>query len=105
MKLKPWIQSALHIGCVALLLLQAHRIQQVQKFDAERRKVEADQQILHDQLVEANNLKRRLSGFGVASTELPPLACYRWVDPESKVDLPKTYFCLLPEVLHEVASR
>jgi hypothetical protein len=31
MKLKPWIHSALHIGCVALLLLQGHRIQQIQK--------------------------------------------------------------------------
>ena len=29
MKLKPWIHSALHIGCVALLLFQAHRIQQL----------------------------------------------------------------------------
>jgi hypothetical protein len=29
MKLKPWIHSALHIGCVALLLLQAHRIQRL----------------------------------------------------------------------------
>jgi hypothetical protein len=29
MKLKPWIQSMLHIGCVALLLLQGHRIQKL----------------------------------------------------------------------------
>jgi hypothetical protein len=30
MKLKPWVHSALHIGCVALLLLQGHRIQKLQ---------------------------------------------------------------------------
>jgi hypothetical protein len=29
MKLKPWIHSALHIGCVVLLLLQGHRIWQL----------------------------------------------------------------------------
>jgi hypothetical protein len=29
MKLKPWIHSALHIGCVALLLLQGHYIWQL----------------------------------------------------------------------------
>jgi hypothetical protein len=29
MKLKPWIHSVLHVGCVALLLLQGHRIQQL----------------------------------------------------------------------------
>jgi hypothetical protein len=31
MKLKPWIHSALHIGCVALLLLQGHRIWQLRR--------------------------------------------------------------------------
>jgi hypothetical protein len=30
MKLKPWIQSMLHIGWLALLLLQGHRIQKLQ---------------------------------------------------------------------------
>jgi hypothetical protein len=29
MKLKPWIHSALHIGCVAMLLLQGHYIWQL----------------------------------------------------------------------------
>ena len=29
MKLKPWIHSTLHIGCVALLLLQGYRIQRL----------------------------------------------------------------------------
>jgi hypothetical protein len=31
MKLKPWIHSALHIGCVALLLLQGHYIWQLRR--------------------------------------------------------------------------
>jgi hypothetical protein len=29
MKLKSWVHSTLHIGCVALLLWQGHRIQQL----------------------------------------------------------------------------
>ncbi len=86
MKLKPWIHSALHIGCVALLLLQGHRIQQIQK-------------------LETNYLNQGFTGVGVPSTELGPLACYRWVNPESKVNLPKTYFCFLPEAIHQTASR
>jgi hypothetical protein len=35
MNLKPWIHSALHIGCVALLVLQGHRIQKLQMTVAE----------------------------------------------------------------------
>jgi hypothetical protein len=31
MKRKTWIHTLLHLGCVALLLLQAHRIRQIQK--------------------------------------------------------------------------
>jgi hypothetical protein len=31
MKRKTWIHTALHIGCVALLVLQGHRILQLQK--------------------------------------------------------------------------
>jgi hypothetical protein len=30
MKLETWIHTALHIGCVALLVLQGHRILQLQ---------------------------------------------------------------------------
>jgi hypothetical protein len=97
MKLKLWIHSVLHIGCVTLLLLQGHRIQQVQKFEAERRKVETDY---------ANHLKRGLSNFGVLSTELPPLECFRRVDPEPSIfSTTKTYFCVLPEMQHEAALR
>jgi hypothetical protein len=100
MKLKPWIHSALHIGCVALLLLQAHRIQQIQKLIGERLEAEATQRTLRDRIVKTNYLKQGFSGATVLSTKLPRLECSRWVD-ESKVDLLKTYFCVLPEVLHE----
>jgi hypothetical protein len=100
MKLKPWIHSALHIGCVALLLLQAHRIQQIQKLIGERFEAEATQRTWRDRIVKANYLRQGFSGATVLSTTLPPLECSRWVDPESQFDLTKTYFCLLPEMLH-----
>jgi hypothetical protein len=86
MRLTSWIHSALHIGCVALLLLQGYRIQR-------------------ERLLEANYLKRGFSGVGVPSTTLPPLACYRWRDPKDELGSPKAYFCFSPEPVHEAVSR
>ena len=100
MKLEPWIHSALHIGCVAVLLLQAHRIQQIQKLIGERLEAEATQRTLRDRIVKTNYLEQGVSGATVLSTTLSPLECSRWLDPESKFDLLKLIFvCCLRSVM------
>jgi hypothetical protein len=52
MKLKPWIHSALHIGCVALLLWQGHHIQQLRKEAVEKsaHEMSVNQRLLDTQL-------------------------------------------------------
>jgi hypothetical protein len=104
MKLKPWIHSALHLGCVVLLLLQGHRIHQMRKVAVERITMEANHQVLDsdsakpeslkvldDQLAGRACLMRGLSGVGVSSTKLKNYGCYRW--GHSIDESQETYVC------------
>jgi hypothetical protein len=64
MTLKTWFHLFLHVGCVALLLVQARRIQQIQKLIGERLEVEATKRTLRDRIVKTNYLKQGFSGAG-----------------------------------------
>jgi hypothetical protein len=53
MKLQPWIHSWLHIGCVALLLIQGHRNELLRRAFIEQCERESD---LKSQIAELKQL-------------------------------------------------
>jgi hypothetical protein len=98
MKLKPWIHSALHIGCVALLLLQGHRIRQMQRTErlipeAVVQRIQRDPTLIGRLFLEGFNGPKVSAGFSGSKLKKE---C--WCDPwgQQNTDTPNGYFCTCP---------
>jgi hypothetical protein len=95
MNAKTLMHTALHIGCVTLLLWQSYRIQQMQR--TERLTVEAAaRQILLDPQLRGHLFLAGLNGpsvgAGFSGSKLEKECwCYPW--GQQNTDIPNSYFC------------